>query len=112
MKTSGFHSKKQNSGASSSTLKDRMALESKRTEDERTFARGIMAVGSEKHLKYNNLKKQLQKQKEDRIMSNKSSASGIYVAGGNSTLGNTTSKRQNRDQMIEKFTNAIQEVIK
>ena len=88
-----------------------MVLESKRTEDERAFVRGIMAVGSEKHLKYNNLKKQLQKQKDDRMLSNKSSASGVNAAGGSSTLGNTTSKRQNREQMIEKFTNAIQEVI-
>lgn len=93
MKTSGFHSKKQNSGASSSTLKERMMLEGKRTEDERAFVRGIMAVGSEKHLKYNNLKKQLQKQKDERLISNKSSSNGMNVAGGGSTLGNTTGKR-------------------
>lgn len=59
MKSSGYHSKKQHTAIS--TAKDRTHHENKKLDDERTFLRGIVAVGSEKHLKYNNLKKQLQK---------------------------------------------------
>ena len=67
-----------------------MQHDNKKLDDERMFLRGIVAVGSEKHLKYNNLKKQLQKQKEDRNANNKSST-GSQLAG--SALGNASGKR-------------------
>ena len=91
MKSSGYQSKKQHAAAS--TAKDRTHHENKKLDDERAFLRGIVAVGSEKHLKYNNLKKQLQKQKDDRSSNNKSST-GVQFAG--STAGNASSNRQNR----------------
>lgn len=104
MKSSGYQSKKQYGAAS--TAKERGHHDNRKVEDERTFLRGIVAVGSEKHLKYNNLKKQLQKQKEDRNSNNKSST-GVQFAG--STLGNASGNRQNRQQVIENFSKAIDE---
>ena len=117
-----YNGKKQNSGASSSTLKERSGVDNnRRTEDEKAFAKGIMAVGSEKHLKYNNLKKQLQKQKEERKLSNKSGAAMLNAGigdRGSSSQGNNNlhgGKKQNlmkdtatqQATVIDEFTNPM-----
>ena len=103
MKGSGLQSKKP---YAVSTAKDRTHHDGKKGDDERMFLRGIVAVGSEKHLQYNNLKKQLQKQKEDRNLNNKSST-GVQFAGTGG--GNASGKRQARQQIVETFSVPLEE---